>query len=53
MLGHLAEALAGGLAVDVPRLLAAAQLGKPQIATIAAGVHPDDLVLQPLNQTTC
>jgi hypothetical protein len=37
VLGHLADALGGGLAVDVPRLLAAAQLAAPQTAAIAAG----------------
>lgn len=39
MLGHLADALAGRLDVDVPRLLAAAQLTEPQGVSIAAGAH--------------
>jgi hypothetical protein len=39
VLGHLADALGAGLAVDVPRLLAAAQLAQPQTASIAAGAH--------------
>lgn len=46
MLGHLAEALAGGLAVDVPRLLAAAQLAKPQISVIAAGGWCKNIMFQ-------
>lgn len=37
MLGHLADALAGGLPVDVQRLVAAAQLSEPQAVCISAG----------------
>lgn len=37
MTGHLADALAGGLPVDVPRLIAEAQLAEQQAHTILAG----------------
>lgn len=39
VLGHLADALAGGLPVDVQRLIAAAMLSEPQAASISAALQ--------------